>query len=275
VRVLLNAGFGNPLPSEDLDLIRSLGFQGVRQDVPTVEAAPALVSNILGAHLFGLFVVPVADADACHEIAHAVSIRAVESGLAGQCALEVGNEEDLAGKRWARNPLGWAALVADVALIARSHSPEIRVVSGGVSSVSRPALQWLELSRVRDLPVAIGYHQYRSTPPQEPLDGYVSRGEEFTVLRAVSGTRPLWMTECGWHTAERKSGCWPFLKRWRYTDSQVAEFLRAEMRLNEQHGAECFVVYQLGDGPDPRNDQDRFGIRRTDGTLKPSAGVLS
>lgn len=273
---LVNAGFGSPLSVEDFDLIRSLPqCDGVRQDVPSADDAPGLVSNALGAHLVGNFVIPVADPEACHEIAHAVSLRAGDLWMIDQCILEVGNEEDLEGKRWARDPKGWAALVADVAYIARSHSSALRVVSGGVSSVSRRALQWLELSRVRDLPVGIGYHQYRSTPPSEPLDGYVSRGEEFTVLRAAAGARPLWCTESGWHTAERKSGCWPFSRRWRYDDLEVEQFLRAEMRLNEDHGAECFVVYQLNDGNDPKNDQDHFGIRRTDGTLKPSAGVLA
>jgi hypothetical protein len=276
----INAGFGDPLPAEELDFIRSIGASGVRQDVPNAKAAPALVANILGADFVGLFVIPVAVESACQEIAHAVSVRATEMGMDYRCILEVGNEEDLEGskdrpKRWARDPKGWAALVADVALIARSHSPSLRVVSGGVSSVSRRALQWLELSRVRDLPVGIGYHQYRSTPPDKPLEGYVSRSEEFTVLRAAAGDRPLWMTECGWHTAQRESGCWPFLKRWHYIDSQVAEFLRAEIRLNEQHGAEAFVLYQISDGPDPKNDQDHFGIRRVDGTLKPSARVFA
>jgi len=133
----------------------------------------------------------------------------------------------------------------------------------------------LELSRVRDLPIGVGYHQYRETDPTKPLQGYVSRGEEFTVLRSVAGNRPLWMTECGWHTAPRKSGWWIFGRSWRYDDTQVEQFLQMEIRLNEEYGAECFVVYQLNDGPNPKNGQDRFGIRRTNGTLKPSAGVFA
>jgi exo-beta-1,3-glucanase (GH17 family) len=269
---LLNAGFGDPLPEADLVLIRSLGYQGVRQDVPESVMAADLVDNVFAEGLVGIFVIPIAEEDVCHSIAHAL---AQQINLrAGVGIIEVGNEEDLSGKRWSRDPLGWARLVDDVVFIAQSHGAPVPVVSGGVSSLSRQAMGWLERSRVRDLPVGIGYHQYRSTSPAVQLDGYRSREQEFGTLRDAAGGRDLWMTECGWHTSQRKSGTWPFSKRWAYTDAQVAEFLTAEMRMNEEFGAKCFVTYQLNDGSDPANDQDRFGIRRTDGTLKPSARVL-
>jgi hypothetical protein len=270
---LLNAGFGEPLSTADLTLIRSLGYQGVRQDVPEVEVADGLVDDVLAEGMVGLFVIPVSEEDACHDIAHAVARQIMRRSGESSCAIEAGNEEDLSGKRWARDPLGWARLVADVSIIAQSHG-RIQVVSGGVSSLSRHAMGWLERSRVRDLPVGVGYHQYRSTPPGEALDGYALRQDEFRALRDASGGRDVWMTESGWHTAKRTSGCWPFRKSWSYTDEQVARFLRVEMDLNEESGAKCFVTYQLNDGPDPVNDQDRFGIRRTDGSLKPQARVL-
>jgi hypothetical protein len=273
--MLLNAGFGEPLPTADLALIRSLGYQGLRQDVPTAAVAAALVDNLMAANLYALFVIPVAEEDACHEIAHAVAAQIVLRAGAGMGFLEVGNEEDLSGKRWARDPAGWALLVRDVKTIADQHSGgAIEVVSGGVSSLSRQAMGWLERSRVRELPVGVGYHQYRSTPPPDPLDGYNARLDEFRALRDAAGARETWMTESGWHTARRTSGCWPRKRTWAYTDTEVADFLRQEMARNDEVGARCFVTYQLNDGADPANDQDRFGIRRTDGTLKPSARVL-
>ena len=283
---LLNAGFGEPLSGEDFALIRSLGYVGIRQDVPSalgaapsVAGAAALVDNVLDAGLMGIFVIPADLADICHDIAHAVARRAVERQQGRRVVIEVGNEEDLSGKRWARDPVGWAALVSDVSVIAASHSAiaaggPVQVVSGGVSSVSRQAMGWLERSHVRDLPIGVGYHQYRSTPPAEPLEGYRTRGEEFRALRDAAGDRETWMTESGWHSARRTSGCWPRKRTWSYSDAEVARFLSEEMARNEEAGARCFVTYQLNDGKDARNDQDRFGIRCTDGTLKPSARVL-
>lgn len=275
MKVYLNAGFGEPLPAEDLYLIASLRYAGIRQNIPNVETAVNLAKNALsGGQLEALFILPVEDPAVTHEIAHTLSRVLMDMDVAQRAALEVGNEEDLSGKRWKDDPHEWGKLVQDVVSIARDHTGgALRVVSGGISSLSRTATAWLEKSRVRDLDVIVGYHQYRSTPPGQPLDGYTSRLHEFTHLELVSGGRPIWCTESGWHTAPRKEGCWPFTRRWAYTDHQVEEFLSSEITYNESAGADVFVVYQLNDGPDPRNDQDRFGIRRADGTLKPQASV--
>ena len=279
----LNAGFGELIGAPDLALIKSLGLQAVRQDAvrketPDPAAAPALVSEIAAAGLMGNLVIPMWDNGLCQETAHAVAGRAVELGLVnGEVALEAGNEEDLSGKfkAWTRNPKGWAALVRDVLTIAGQHHPGIPVVSGGISSVSKDALRWLEQSGVVELPVIIGYHQYRSTDPDQPLKGYSSRGEEFQALQRVTAGRRLWCTESGWHDSLRESGHWPCKKRWRYSPSEVAQCLHTEMRLNEDHGAEVFTLYQLNDGPDPDYDQDCFGIRDYAGNLKPSAHVVA
>ena len=279
----LNCGFGELIGQADLALIRSLGFRAVRQDAvkrdtPNPAAAPALVSEIAAAGLMGNFVIPMWDNGLCQETAHAVAARAVELGLVnGEVALEAGNEEDLSGeyKAWTNNPRGWAALVRDVLTIAGQHHPGIPVVSGVISSVSKDALRWLEKSGVAELPVIIGYHQYRSTPPDQPLAGYGSRAHEFAILQRVTAGRRLWCTESGWHDGPRESGHWPCKKRWRYSPSEVAQFLAEELRLNEDYGAEVFTVYQLADGPDPDYDQDCFGIRDYAGNLKPSAHVVA
>jgi len=274
----LNAGFGDLLSYDDLFLINALGYDGIRQDVPDAERAGALVENIEeGFTLNGIFVVPVAKEDVCHAVAHAISSAAVAMHATNHVVLEVGNEEDLGGKRWSRDPVGWAALVRDVQDIARQHSAlcgsgPLAVVSGGVSSVSRQAMGWLERSRVKELGVDIGYHQYRSTPPEKPLDGYKSRDDEFRTLRDVAGERKLWCTESGWSTAPHKGGM--FHRGFSYTDVEVLHFLREERELNKNFGAESFVVYQLNDGPDAHNDQDRFGIRKIDGALKTQSQLL-
>lgn len=277
MKLYLNAGFGEPLPASDIDLIASLGYAGIRQNVPSVETAVDLAKNALqSGQLEALFILPVEDPAVTHEIAHTLSRVLMDMDVAQRAALEVGNEEDLAGKRWTNDPQEWGKLVRDVASIAWQQTGGVlRVVSGGISSLSRTATGWLEKSRVRDLDVIVGYHQYRSTPPGHSLDGYSSRLHEFVHLELVSGGRPVWCTESGWHTAPRKEGCWPFTRRWAYTDEQVTEFLSGEITYNRNAGAGVFVVYQLNDGPNPRNDQDRFGIRRADGSLKPQANVAA
>lgn len=269
----INAGFGELLSDGDLMLIRSLGFDGIRQNVPSPEHV-GLVDNILESGLHAIFIVPVETPDICQTTAHAVAERAAELGRSSQAVLEVGNEEDLGGKRWAKDPHGWAALVSDVCTIAASHRFMGPVVSGGVSSVSHTALRWLKDSRVSELPVGVGYHQYRSTPPNKPLDGYHSRDEEYRALADAAGGSETWCTESGWTTTPHSKGWGPFRQTWAYSDVEVLGFLRAEIALATSYGAQSFTVYQLNDGPDPNNGQDRFGIRRMDGTLKPQSRVL-
>jgi hypothetical protein len=148
------------------------------------------------------------------------------------------------------------------------------VVSGGISSLSKDALKWLAESQVAGLPVdIIGYHQYRSTPPSDPLKGYRSRQDEFDEFRDLVGPHSIACTETGWSTAPRESGTWPFKKRWQYTNDEALQFLQTEYAMNEREGSQLFVHYQLNNGPDPGNDQDCFGIRTVDGTLLPQSSL--
>ena len=55
----------------------------------------------------------------------------------------------------------------------------------------------------------------------------------------------------------------------------MAEFLDYEYRLNRDQGSESFVVFQLSDGPNPQENEHRFGIRTYEGELKPSAHVVA
>jgi hypothetical protein len=270
--IYLNAGFGEPLSDEDLSLIASLGYVGIRQNVPDPAEALPLVSNVLNTKLRGIFIVPVDDPDNCQATAHAIAEAAVALGSSGSVTIEVGNEEDLHSKTWSKKPERWAALVNDVVQIALQHwAGGVQVVSGGISSLSREAVGWLIDSGISDVMVdAVGYHQYRSTTPDVPLKGYGSRDEEFRALRTAAGPHQISCTETGWSTAPRNTG-WPFKRDWSYNDNQVLNFMVQEWVINNKEGALAFVQYQLNDGPDPDNDQDRFGIRATDGTLKPQS----
>jgi hypothetical protein len=51
----------------------------------------------------------------------------------------------------------------------------------------------------------------------------------------------------------------------------VLENVRAEWEFWRIQNAAFAVLYQIVDGPDPDNAEDRFGIRRLDGTWKPVA----
>jgi hypothetical protein len=55
----------------------------------------------------------------------------------------------------------------------------------------------------------------------------------------------------------------------------VADFAEREIRINAQQGALGFVWFQLHDGQDPNNYENRFGLQRPDGSWKPVADRIA
>lgn len=289
MRVLLNAGFGHPLGRETLALILSLGFDGVRQDVPffrTEAEIENLLSEFIGSGLSPILLVGGGDMSrdgrpAGHDevagYAWRVATVARRLGLFdgdAPAAIELGNEPDIA-PGWEGRP-DWFALLLHTGYVAvKTAAPSAIVISGGVSATSREALRYLDQAlSLGDVPqgVAIGYHAYRTTrPPHEPLDGFGSREAEIDELGRVARGRALWCTEAGWHTARScvRSGFLGICRQYvRYSDAQVLEFTRVEMALQAALGAEGFVLYQLNDGI-ADIPEHRFGIRYRNGDLKP------
>ena len=266
----LCAGFGNPIGSPTLDQLEDeLRWQGIRQDVPTPSDAPILVSEFVGRTLHPIFLVgsfgprdPIPSLEAVVATAQEVDDRCYQLGIS--CAVEVLNETDIT----TMSPQQFASYVTAVRSYLR---PQTRVISGGITSTSKNALAYLRAA-MPYLPetVTVGVHTYRSGPPTKPLPGFSSRQEEFDELHSIVGPRYIWNTEIGWSTAPRKSGCFG-LHKTQLTDAQVHDDLLAEYHLCAENEIEVMTVYQWADGPDPNNSYHRFGIIRTDGTLKPSA----
>ena len=263
-------------PLEVWSLIHDLGFDGVRTDVRREGDAGALVANVTAAGRDGLLIAPVdvRDIDETLAVVEAIAIATKVSRAPELVSLEVGNEPDRSG-RWRNDPAGFGRLVAAAAEVAWAQLPDLQVVSGGIATLSREALDWLSLAAPhmpRD--VAIGYHPYRQTAPGIPRKGFASRAAEFAALRRIAGPRSLWNTEIGWHTAPRPNGFPLCFTKTARSETEVAAYLREELRLNERAGAEVVCVYQLNSGPAWRTEsEDAFGVRRFDGSLRPAAYV--
>lgn len=287
MRLFLNAGFGGALGVEFLAQLRSVwNFAGIRQDV-SAGTAPVLCREIAEAGIQAVLLVaggrmgsegkPVPPEQIADEARQVASAAAEVGLLDGEdpSAIEVGNEPD--------NAFGYAedpALFAEAMRLSRDAirrvAPGAPVITGGITSLSREALLYLERANTAGLPgdAIIGYHSYRTTrTPEEPADNMSSRAAEFDWLRGIAADRPIWNTEVGWHTAVsyvRQGPYGTFWRRVRYGDEQVADFAEREVLLNADAGALGCVWYQHRDGPTGAA-ADRFGIRRADGAWKPVA----
>lgn len=287
MRLFINAGFGEPIGASTLEWIRHAGFDGVRQDVPSQALAASLCAEFSSTPLTPIFLVgggqmgleePGTHPDVLAELAYHVAIEAQRLGLfdrAQPAAIELGNEPNVDGERYADAPDVFARFVREGAARIRAVSPRAVVVSGGISNIDRRGLEYLERAIRSGFPdeCVIGYHSYRTTTtPETPHEGFDTRGEEFARLTQLAGGRPIWCTECGWHTAPStvRSGLFGLRRRQvRFTDEQVADFFEREAALHARHGADVFAWFQLNDGGDPRHHEDAFGIRRASGEVKP------
>lgn len=267
LKTFLNCGFGSLIGEDDLALIKSLGFDGVRQDVRRAEDARPLAAELARAGLSAILVLD----PAVWPAAAAVPFVA-ETGC--DAAFEIGNELD--GVMDAR---AYALSFARVEQGIRSVQPDATIITAGTRSLRRECVDWIRTlvnTGMVSPRACVGYHTYRSTAPGVPCEGYARREDEYAALRDAARGRRLWLTEIGWSTAPRPKRGFLGIKcggTWRYTDDEVAGFLDYELRLNRDQGSESFVVYQLSDGPTDTNEH-RFGIRDTAGALKPSAHVV-
>ena len=271
----LCAGFGSSIGSYTFDLIRQIGFGGVRQDVPTFGDAAVLIPEFGKSKLTPTFLVgggpagerqqdPEEIIDVCREVARCMQTRLVFGSI------EMGNELDTS-QTYKDDPDKAGRLWQDAAAAILQENPNgVGIITGGISNTSKDAISWLSraIKAAPALPsdAAVGFHSYRANP-QEAKSGYSDRHFELRDLRAAAGgSRTLVCTEVGYHTASGR-GCFG-RKTKGLTDQQVYEYALAEIAfLNGEYGI-SLAWYQLNDGP---NDvaADRYGVRYSDGTLKP------
>lgn len=277
MRLLLNAGFGDPLGTELFGELRRLGFDGIRQDVLRLDRVEELVRDAAAGagdawQPFVIFVVEWGAVTA--ELA--VAVAQFAHGRIPEFAIEVGNELNIPDPNTGRAPVKptvYGHAFNEIRDAIHLIDPTIHVVTAGISSLSKDSQRWLAAAPILG-PAVIGYHDYRTDDdprPEAPQKGFGSRDMEFDNLRRLAGPRPIWNTEVGWHTAVRKRGLWG-MKKYRVSDTEAASYLVREADLTRKRGSDVMVVYQLNDGPKDE-PLHRYGIRDFAGNWKPQARV--
>jgi hypothetical protein len=254
------------LSDAQLQQIKDMGFVGIRFDVLHAGEVEPSCEKLIEHELEGLMLINGGSMPLSHE--QTVNLADDCASLAaGAVAFEIGNEPDISGK-YEKDWDGFGRLVNSCAMAINGRFP---VVSGGLFSTSTDGLEYLGYAlRWMDPTVICGIHSYRQDgTPGKPHRRFRTRDAELQAIKQTANPRPVWCTEMGWHTASFDHG----LFNWReknWTDEEVLMFLVRELRLQATHGTEVTVVYQRTDGP-TEEGIDRFGMVRTDGTLKPQA----
>jgi hypothetical protein len=248
MKIFLNV-YDYPADAQTLAAVKRLGYDGVRRDVPDPNYIPSILEEGSAAKLETLLLLN-ATPSVCRYWAPMLG-----SFPPGQM-VEVGNEWDTKHT---------AADAKDAWLECLKYLGQ-RMITGGISSLGNAPLKWLEKAWDPSFP-NLGFHPYRTTEP--PDSGVMERIQQ---LRRIAPAAKLWNTECGWHTCKSKKSCFRSVQ---FSEEQVAQFLKEDIGYHEKAFCESYTVYQLNDGPgDCVSYENHFGIRRVDGTWKPSAYIL-
>lgn len=265
-----------------LDALGALGWQVIRTDVEPWWT-DAQVRNVLGLFV-GALVEPLVLLSGGHmtwtdgrrvephELAgHARRVVQIgaEIGLPS-LMMEIGNEPDLAAAKnnagYNRHPEDCALAVSVVRDALRALDPQAVLITPGIANLCDRGRSYLGAMRGAGLPsdVWIGYHRYgEGLSPSTPHQHFLSREDEWAQVIGTE-TRPTACTEFGWHTATEHGQ--------RLTDEQATANLLSDLRFFSAHGSMLAIVYQINSGPQDISDH-QYGIRRLDGTWKPSANV--
>jgi len=246
MRLYLNV-YDYPVDHETLEALRTFGWEGLRRDVTWLADIQGILAegNQHQLETILLFNRPPSECVGWAEAASRI--------LGPEQKVEIGNEWDLK----------YSPEQAKDCWLRCQAFLGPRMITGGISSLSDKALAWASKALHSSFE-NVGFHPYRTTKP--PDRGVIDR---INILKAMVPNARLWNTDCGWHTCKSRTGCFSSVQ---FSEVQVAEFLQTDIRYHEEADVESYTVYQLNDGPNPCPDyESHFGIRRVDGSWKPSA----
>lgn len=247
----INAGFGDPIAHE-IPLLKQLRFRSVRTDVQRHQSpgeVDRLRQEFIGTGIDPLWIIRGEQLHWFH---------------AGE-RVELLNEPNFYLS--ARDYADCWNRIADIASARQVH-----VYVGSISNLTRPVLDWFRMAwhHMKTRPSLVSIHRYPTDEgAMAPHKGFSSRLDEVAALRSIIGDTPFDVTEFGYHTARRwRWKVWPT----RWTDAQTAKFVKEEWDFWTSVGVHRAYLYQLNDGLGSSH-LDHYGIRRVDGTIKPSATV--
>ena len=287
MKLYLNAGFGELINAADLSAITTLGFCGVRQDIPlTTKDDLALVDQLKD--LSAIFLLGGGNMAGWTKenfinktIRISRRITDYKYFLGREVYIEIGNEPDIAVDYWKDSPTRLNEVYWECYQAAKSINSKIEVVTPGISNLNKRGLEYLDNFLRDPIPkgAIIGFHRYpNGWDIREPHKGFKSRTQEMLRLKTLAGGRKLLCTETGVsegpHTV--KTGLFDLCKKTKYlSEEEVANNFRWESALNHKCGILGMTWYQHRDGPSRDALLDNYGIYDYQGQEKVICGIIA
>jgi hypothetical protein len=260
----ITAGFGGLLGAELLAQIKARGWEVIRQDGQWAnqDQLAAMVGEIRAAGLRPLV------------LCLASQFADMPEGIDVEPRADVDRSVGGLEPNFTNVPATYAQIINSAMPVARARG--LRVWAGMVNT-DAAALAWLStMVTTLEPDCGISLHPY----PLASASGYYSRALEIVRFKALIGARPFIVGEWGWQQGPRKA--W-----WQYlfgghshpSDTQILAAVQGDFAAWRAAGAQVACLYQLNDGPRcpqhttmPATAAGGYGIRRADGTWKPTAG---
>ncbi len=242
----LQTHFGDPIGPELCGDLRALRFTWARIDAQnsSQQTMLAMIDESTQAGLTPLVIV-----------ADEARLAALPSGIDAEWTNEP--DGDIA-------PAAYRVGLDGACQVAQARG--IRLWAPAISNLDHDSLAWL--NAVRDAgggwPAelhGISVHRYGDGTFETPHTGFSSRTAEVNWLKAACAGLPYLVSEFGYPTVDG------------LTEAQQAERITQEWHFWAEEGAEVAILFQVNDGPDNTREH-RYGIRRFDGSWKPSADTV-
>lgn len=272
--VALTAGFGSLVGAPRVEAIKAHGYSGIRNGDDRTQDADVfhlLMEEIIGAGLRPILgeITPV-QVGLVPEGVKDIELRDLPD-------LDPSGLEPLLTK--GTTPASYAAALNDVAPLVKAKGLRAWVGMTGTSPSDLTTLQ--AFLKLVDPIYGVSIHRY---PPKFATTweaSYMSsREEEAAALKVVLRGRPFAVCEAGYSQGpQARWWQWLYAYHWHLSDAQLSDALAGERAYWEREGAAFLCIYQENDAPGQcaRHPQfpsgDEFGVRRADGSWKPSALV--
>ena len=270
MKQLVTAGFGDPLPPKFVDPVRGVAT-GIRTG-PAVndehDRVAAIVKDAKKNFDDSIFIIGGWDwrlpdgsleqrrganllenpgkehlSNQCNDV---VAVWRQNGGDLSRLWIEIGNELD--GSYWKRNIDEFHELAMHCYDRVRSLSADVKFVTGSTMNFNKGLLWKDEGYEILEDICRTGWpaDTYQGLHPYRGDEGLGwpsfddTEDAQFALRRMLKG-RKVAITEMGWSSG----GNW--------TDEQIADFMRVEVKDWERFDAGCFVSYQIQDGKKPHN----------------------
>lgn len=258
----LNAGFGDPLPTDRLEAMKARGVTLVRTSLHQPMQRGAVTAQIAHSGLQPLYIL-TGGAD---EIAY----------IPDGSWVSLGNEPnlgDLALGLPSQSPRQYADFFAETRELCRAR--RLRTGVGVLSSIDPTSMNWLsELLVLWPDVDFIDQHRYPFKEDQDPdRSPYGTREQEMAAFYAVIGERRFLISECGNRTAQWRDWWPPPFQHHVVTEQdRLALAIRERDFWQAQPHCDGIVWYQEAQGPD---GTDHYGFRAANWEWLPVADVLA